>query len=299
MRCISSGLFGTLTLSIGAFVASFSAHAQVKIVQIEKSAGFDVKGVDKVTLTDRQTRDGWSISLTQDSLGKAHYRHYSFMSQGGMLTTYFFPPFNGVQSSAGVSGARLLYFFPRRNELTYSLSIDASELHVKVASGQMITFSTASGKITGIDGASWSEVDDGSPANKGGLSLSPTAGSLIVDLGFRQGEAPVRPDGFATVSDHKGGTCRILNIDFLEYSYSIEGGKRAIDTYRPKHTTDQALKDFLAKKCPKLDLSVLACDCDKRNLSEETKLTEFLKELEKLDGVLFKDAAERFAKPAP
>jgi hypothetical protein len=85
--------------------------------------------------------------------------------------------------------------------------------------------------------------------NKSGIEIENFPKGLVVDLGYRMGASPINNKNAAvTITDKNNKKCSMVNSDL---------NKITKDDVELIYKTNEELHKFLAKKCPKLDISDL------------------------------------------
>ena len=174
------------------------------------------------------------------------YRDYMFGDQSWLMIFASL----GAGSPSTDTGAREFSFFPRTEELAFSLDEQAEMVIIKVPNGATFTFDLAAEKIIATTGIDYE--DEGTPTrtNGGGLELTPTQG-LILDEGWTIGELPrIHMNNKSTFKDALGNSCQQKNSNLFKLIYDQRGG---VDGAVLKFVTDQDLKTFIEKSCPQID----------------------------------------------
>jgi hypothetical protein len=256
----------TLALMITAVCPASLTYAQNRVDRFSPSPGIDMARFSSGTRIERRGtsaegnvktiypgQEDYSTLNIEKPVSEAAYRRYRFYSDGALAVFYSFDRSFGTTGTLG-TGGRLLYLMPKTTEMSYKISEDQEEIEVTTPAGQIFTISSQTGKVTHVSGADVTEESEGTPTNKGGLAISPTNGSILIDLGFNRGEAPIKPGRPVVISDSLGNKCSVFSQDVLQL-FRDAGGK--IDAYQLKFRTNADLRVFLTARCKNLDTSSL------------------------------------------
>jgi hypothetical protein len=153
------------------------------------------------------------VAVTPDKvLGEKWSRHYYFQSDGHFLS----------QDSGSVSG---VYFFPRKNNVSYNLAEDGKTITIQTTSDVRVQFSTETAKVVNVTGVkSWSE--------KGSehLKIEPVASNPILDLSFGNGYFPETKSNKKSVFKAGDGlSCSVVNSAVFDYKRSADRSLISVD----------------------------------------------------------------------
>ena len=185
-----------------------------------------------------------AVMVKPSSTRQDKHRSYSVFSNGAFVV------FNstGSGSVSSSTGARAYFFFPRKERPSFE-EMTTGEIAVRTVAGQIIRFSPVSGKISSMTGAAYSEDPSISLRNRGGVEIK-SCDCLWLDTGWQKGEvAYSNPSGSSTFRDRSGSACAVKNREIFDHA----GGEAVL-----KYETSDRLQAFLSKRCPKLDISMLA-----------------------------------------
>ncbi len=178
-------------------------------------------------------------------------RSFVFGSDGRLMV---FESYDDEGALSESTGARVLWMFPRRQDLSAHLGRDG-RLRVRHPGGAELLFSAETGRLMAAFGAEVGLDPEIRPDNGAGLRVDRFDG-LVLDAGFRIGGDPAAAArGSSVFVDAAGHRCRVRNSQVFVY----EDGEP-----RLRHETDDALLDFLNRRarvdhaCRALDLSPLA-----------------------------------------
>lgn len=91
--------------------------------------------------------------------------------------------------------------------------------------------------------------DEINSKNKSGVEIKNYQRGIVIDLGYRIGNTPtINKNAIVTITDKKNKTCTMKNSEFNK----IENQEAELI-----YKTNEALHQFLAHKCPLLDISDL------------------------------------------
>lgn len=170
------------------------------------------------------------------------YRDYGFGNDGSFTV---FESVDGAEATS--TGMRSYFLFPRKTTPTYSTQGDT--LHVISSTGLQFNFSLTTARMEASEGAVFTEDPSVNMTNKGGFELTKIPG-IILDTGWGLGNISyIKPAASSVFTDSSGKQCTITNSEIFSYA----------DKQNPVllFSTDSALADFLAKRCPTLDASTL------------------------------------------
>lgn len=176
------------------------------------------------------------------------YRSYVFSSQGSLLV---FNSFGEGNNENELTGAKEFYFFPR-------LDKSQSFSWVKIANKDYLDLQTnhqfnvlidaRTGLIDSVANANVKIDPEIKPNNQGGVRIKPQAG-LIYELPFTKGYAPSsRPRIQGVFWDAFGEACVVKVSELFNKDSNGESYFKM---------NDNALKQFLKIKCPKIDVGFL------------------------------------------
>ncbi|GAB4023820.1 MAG: hypothetical protein Fur0010_27040 [Bdellovibrio sp.] len=147
------------------------------------------------------------------------------------------------------TGARMFSFFPRVQDLSFSLDENAQKVTILIPNGASMTFDLATHSI--VSSTDMVMKDDGrvTRSNRGGLELTPLKG-IVLDEGWRLGELPrIQLSRKSTFIDNAGNKCDVVNSKLFKLVYDNGGD---VDGAVLKFVTDEDLRIFLNKDCPKI-----------------------------------------------
>lgn len=208
--------------------------------------------VGKLQLSRRMVQGQCQFQVDPSDTSEVYQKNYSFGADGEMRVFYSFDV-TGHGKLSQTTGSRVMYFFPRKQQLELVLSEDQKTVSVTVPSGMVFEFSTESGHLSAVKGAQWSESPKGDASNQGGLKLVPTDGSIALDFPFRRGGDPsVLLGGSASFLNGKQ-SCGVQVKDVMNFTYD----KYGLNGSHLKFESDSTLKNFLEKRCPNLSSDAL------------------------------------------
>lgn len=168
------------------------------------------------------------------------YRDFLFSNKGVFMVFNSY----GEGSNSETTGARVYYLFPR-NQMP---DIEVKENSIVVTSAHsksLFEFSKTSLDIIHFSSGTIRQDPKVHPENKGGLELGIQTG-LLLDSGFAIGRDPTEnPNSYSSFSDGKN-SCRLKNKELFQY---FEDGNVEF------RFTDDELKKYLSKTCPKIKVT--------------------------------------------
>jgi hypothetical protein len=179
---------------------------------------------------------------------------FIFGADNLMEVAVFPAPPGRARTWSNTSANESFFVFPRRQLPTYQLLKDGT-LRVRLTSGDAVSIDPRSADkplhLSSVPG-SGVEVVPGSGTSAYALKPSPGSSVLVLDVGRCQGNvAQVYRTRSSRFEDGQGRSCEVPNSELFVYT--------AATRYDPPlaFKTDAALADFLAKRCPQLDLTGL------------------------------------------
>jgi hypothetical protein len=214
----------------------------------------DIRSGNTAVLQMRtQKRGQCLIRIGPVEKGLAH-RGYVLGSNGVFLVYNSF----GEGSNTRSSGGRAYFIFPRKRMPSFEV-LSTGDVDVRLASGGTVRFSASGSNILSMSGQEFSEDPKVRRNNKGGLEIL-NSNTLILDTGFQMGEGAYYFRNRTSVfRDQYGATCQVRNGEIFKYPrYDAFLG----------FETDQDLKSFLERRCPRLNLDSLT-DATVKGLSAD------------------------------
>lgn len=167
------------------------------------------------------------------------YRNYLFTSRGGMLSFSSF----GRGPGSTHTGASEFIFLPLKQNPSYEVFED--EVVVTMANGSQVIFDIFKGVPLELSEGEISAAPVQRDDVKRGVYIENYQG-LFLDLGFQVG---MSPSWFlqrtSTFKDQNSFECQIKNREFF---------MKKDDEIFYRYRTNQRLKRFIARRCPRLDL---------------------------------------------
>lgn len=233
-----TGLFLTITASSG--LLPLTSHAW--------NPGCDYRQrTQGGTVANRfeTTALGCVVQITPLDKPNLRYREYWFDERGRLLV---YTSINGPDATS--TGYRSYFLFPRRRNPDFRIENDGS-IAVTLSTGELMRFSTDTTRIQAFPSGIFTESPEISLNNGSGVELRSTGG-ILLDSGYRIGGISYSDLGAPAVfHDNKGHSCAIRNGEAFSNINTYYGEPNFI------FPTDGALADFLAKRCPDLDISSL------------------------------------------
>lgn len=182
------------------------------------------------------------IMVSADKVDSKSYRNVTFTDEGQIQVFSNFPGTTNSNST----GARVYFLFPFKEKKSIT-EANAQGLTVKHPSGVMFNFDKT-GRVSSPD-LKMKVSKEINSQNKSGVEIENFSKGLVVDLGYRMGASPINNKNAAvTITDKNNKKCSMLNSDL---------NKITKDDVELIYKTNEELHKFLAKKCPKLDISDL------------------------------------------
>lgn len=182
------------------------------------------------------------IMVSADKVDSKSYRNVTFTDEGQIQVFSNFPGTTNSNST----GARVYFLFPFKEKKSIT-EANAQHLSVKHPSGVIFDFDKT-GRVSSPD-LKMKVSKDINSQNKGGVEIENFPKGLVVDLGYRMGASPINNKNAAvTITDKNNKKCSMVNSDL---------NKITKDDVELIYKTNEELHKFLAKKCPKLDISDL------------------------------------------
>jgi len=182
------------------------------------------------------------IMVSADKVDSKSYRNVTFTDEGQIQVFSNFPGTTNSNST----GARVYFLFPFKEKKSIT-EANAQHLSVKHPSGVIFDFDKT-GRLSSPD-LKMKVSKEINSQNKSGVEIENFSKGLVVDLGYRMGASPINNKNAAvTITDKNNKKCSMLNSDL---------NKITKDDVELIYKTNEELHKFLAKKCPKLDISDL------------------------------------------
>lgn len=182
------------------------------------------------------------IMVNADRINSKSYRNVIFTDEGQIQVFSNFPGTTNSNST----GARVYYLFPFKTKKSI-IEANNNHLAMRHPSGAIFDFDKT-GRISSPDLEIKHSAEINSN-NKSGVEIKNFPNGLLVDLGYRMGASPINnKNAVVTITDKNNLKCKMLNNDL---------NKIDNDEVELIYKTNEDLYDFLAKKCPKLDISDL------------------------------------------
>lgn len=182
------------------------------------------------------------IMVKADKIDSKTYRNVLFTDEGQIQVFSNFPGTTNSNST----GARVYYLFPFKQKKTIA-EANSNHLSLQHPSGVNFDFDKT-GRISSPDLEITHSIEINSQ-NKSGVEITNFPKGILVDLGYRMGASPINNKNAAvTVTDKNNLKCLMLNSDL---------NKIDDDEVELIYKTNEELYEFLANKCPNLDISDL------------------------------------------
>ncbi len=182
------------------------------------------------------------VMIKADKTDSKSYRNITFTDEGQIQVFSNFPGTTNSNST----GARVYYLFPLTEKKSV-LEANSKHLSMRHPSGVIFDFD-AKGRLSSPDIKITMSKEINSK-NKGGIEIEPFSKGLLIDLGYRMGASPVNSNNsVVTITDKNNIKCTMPNSEFNK----IVSGEAEL-----RYKSNSELHNFLAKKCPKLDISDL------------------------------------------
>lgn len=197
-----------------------------------------VKGVRISQGEFRQTQTCF-LSIGPRNTNGLVYRNFLFTSRGQMLNFNSF----GAGPSSTHTGASEFIFFPFEQNPSYETF--ENEVVVTMANGSQVIFDIYKGVPLELSGGEISAAPVQRDDVKQGVYIQNYQG-LFLDLGFQVGMSPswfLQRD--SVFKDRDSVECKIKNREFLA---------KKDDEVFYRYQTNQRLKDFLSRRCPRLSI---------------------------------------------
>ncbi len=198
-----------------------------------------VQIVNKVKVVQRPLKNNCWIIVTTDRPVNLTYRSFLFDQEGYLSVFNSLGP--GPESQH--TGARTFYFFPRKQDLSYSVSED--QVHVHIPHGATLIKNSIQNLWDNAIDAIVYEDPSVDFYNKGGFEINLHYG-LVLDFGFTLGRSPTSNKvGEAHFVDYLGKTCKVKNSEVLYW----EGSQHYL-----KFKTDDEVYRFVQHRCSHLSV---------------------------------------------
>lgn len=182
------------------------------------------------------------IMVSADKTDSKSYRNVTFTDEGQIQVFSNFPGTTNSNST----GARVYYLFPFKEKKSIT-EVNSQHLSVKHPSGVLFDFDKT-GRLSSPD-LKMKVSKEINSQNKGGVEIENFPKGLVVDLGYRMGASPINnKNAPVTITDKNNKKCAMINSDLSKINK---------DEVQLIYKTNEELHKFLAKKCPKLDISDL------------------------------------------
>lgn len=176
-------------------------------------------------------------------------RSYHFYADGLLLV---FIMTKDYDTFSKCSGSHTFRFLPYRETVVPSFrQIDDDAVEGVSPSNYKVTFSGASGDVSGIEGfeVATSPLDriEAMAKKKGGIEIRPKKGFLLIDYGWMTGESThSKPWALPVLSDGFGNKCQVKNTELATRDPNDP------DEMILKYKTNADMEKFLKKRCPAL-----------------------------------------------
>ena len=180
------------------------------------------------------------------------YRSFTFSANGQVM---MFVNTNDDERLSRATGARCFHLLPFRKPAEPSFTDNGDgTVSLVLPSGHTAVFSTSTGEPISVEGFNLklsplqhiSQVEK----NRGFVDIAPQKGFLLLDYGWRTGEVPISQlwrD--ITIADGSGASCKAKMSDVFKKD------PRDPDEVVFIPDTNEKLKAFLKKKCPKISFA--------------------------------------------